>query len=86
MSKHFVPFSGGVAATQAGKLLAVNPSAITAIFSAWSKEYKEYQLILLLVSNRQIRIRESDAESALEDLGLGQFSGDWVLDLAKDLG
>jgi hypothetical protein len=85
MSEHFLAFSGGVTAT-GGKLLAVNPSSISAIFSMWSKEYKEYVLTLLLINGRQIRIRESDVAHALEELGLSEYTEGWVLNLETDIG
>jgi hypothetical protein len=85
MSDHFIPFKGGVTAT-GGKLLWVNQNSIAAGFSVWSKEYKEYMLVLLLNNDRQIRIREDDVPTALEELGLGEYADSWILNLAEDLG
>jgi len=81
---NFIPFKGGVTAT-GGKLLWVNENSVAAGFSMWSKEYKEYMLVLLLNNNRQIRIREDDAPAALEELGLGEYSDSWILNLEADL-
>jgi hypothetical protein len=85
VSDHFIPFAGGGTAT-GGKLLAINPSSVAAINSAWSKEHKEYMLILALNNNKQIKIRESDASAALEELGLGEYADSWVLNLAEEMG
>lgn len=85
MADHFIPFPGGVTLT-GGKLLALNPSSVAVIYSAWSKEFKEYQLIVYLNNGKPIKIREDDAAAALDDLGLGEFADNWVLNLAKDLG
>jgi hypothetical protein len=85
MSDHFIPFPGGVTST-GGKLLALNPSSVAAIYSRWSKEFKEFQLILYLINDKQIKIRADDAAAALDDLGLGEFADNWVLNLAEDLG
>ena len=82
---NFIPFKGGVTAT-GGKLLAVNPGSVAAVYSAWSKEQRGYVLVLLLNNDRQIRIREEDAPAALEELGLSQFADSWILNLAEDLG
>jgi hypothetical protein len=84
MSDHFIPFAGGVTAT-GGKLLAINPASVAAIYSAWSKEHKEYMLVLALNDGKLIKIREHDAAAALEELGLGQFTDSWILNLAEDL-
>jgi hypothetical protein len=85
MSENFLPFAGGVTAT-GGKLLAINPASVAAIYSAWSKEHREYQLILILNNNKQIKIRQDDAPAALEELGLDEFADSWILNLAEDLG
>lgn len=84
MSDHFIPFAGGVTAT-GGKLLAINPASVATIYSAWSKEYKEYMLILALNNKALIKIREADAPKALEELGLDAYADSWVLNLAEDL-
>jgi hypothetical protein len=41
--------------------------------------------VILLNSNRTIRVYEEDAPSTLEDLGLSECSDSWVLDLAEDI-
>jgi hypothetical protein len=85
MSDHFIPFKGTTTST-AGKLLAINPASVVAIFSEWSKSRKQYVLVIALINNRRIAVSEEDAPQTLEDLGLGQFSDSWVLDLVEDLG
>jgi hypothetical protein len=84
VADHFIPFAGGVTAL-GGKLLAINPASVAAIYSAWSKEHKEYELILSLNNTRLIKIRESDAAAALEELGLPELAENWILNLAEDL-
>lgn len=67
------------------KMLGINKMSVAAIFSMWSKEFKEHQLVLLFNNNRQIRVRAEDAPAALEELGLSQFTDSWILNLAEDL-
>jgi hypothetical protein len=43
-------------------------------------------LVILLNSNRIIWVYEQDAPGALEDLGLGQYADNWVLNLETDIG
>jgi hypothetical protein len=85
MRNHFIPFSGG-ASGPAGKLIAVAPANVSAIYSQWDKTHKQSVLCILLNSSQVIKVYEQDAPSALEDLGLGQFADSWVLDLETDLG
>ncbi|MBD0328267.1 MAG: hypothetical protein ICV68_17750 [Pyrinomonadaceae bacterium] len=85
MSEHFIPFEGG-ASTTAGKLLALNPSSVSAIYSEWDKRSKQNTLCILLNSRQVIRVLEEDAPGALEDLGLGELANNWVLNLETDIG
>jgi hypothetical protein len=81
----FLPFEGG-ASSPSGKLLAINPQSVAAVYSEWDKRSKQNTLCILLNSRQVIRVFEADAPSALEDLGLGQYADNWVLNLETDIG
>jgi hypothetical protein len=84
MSEHFIPFEGG-ASTTAGKLLALNPASVSAIYSEWDKRHKQNTMCILLNSRQVIRVLEEDVPETLEQLGLGEMAGHWVLDLERDI-
>jgi hypothetical protein len=68
-------------------LLAVNPSSISHVTTAWSKEHRQTILRLHLVgSNNYVAILAASAEDVLIDLGLGEYVENYTLDLTKDLG
>ncbi len=85
VTSNFVAFRGG-AGGPAGLLLAVNPSSISHISSAWSKEFKQNILRLHLSNGRHVAVLEADVNDVLEKLGLSEFIEDWVFSLEKDIG
>jgi hypothetical protein len=66
--------------------LAVNKYSISHVASRWSKQHQQNLLLICMNNGRHVAVFEDAANDVLEDLGLGQFVGDWVLDLEKDLG
>jgi hypothetical protein len=85
MSKHFIPFRTPARGTS-GLLLAVNPSTLTHVSSAWDKRLDQSLLRLHLTNGRFIGVLEEDAGDVLEALGLQEFVEDWTLNLERDLG
>ena len=67
--------------------MAVNPSSISHVTTAWSREHKQTILRLHLVrSNSYVAVLAESAEDVLIDLGLGEYVENYTLDLTKDLG
>jgi prefoldin subunit 5 len=67
--------------------LAVNPSSISHVTTAWSREHKQTILRLHLVgSGSYVAVLGESAEDVLIDLGLGEYVENYTLDLTKDLG
>lgn len=85
MSSPFLPLRGG-ANGPAGLLLAINPSNVSHVSSAWSKEFKQNILRLHLNNGRHVSVFEADANDVLEKLSLSEFVEDWTLDLERDIG
>jgi len=83
--RHFLPLRGG-AQGPAGLLIAINPSNISHICSAWSKEFKQSMLLLYLNNGRRIGVFAENANDVLEALGLEEYVDGWTLDLERDLG
>jgi hypothetical protein len=83
---NLLPFRGGATILTGGALLAVNPNAIVAVTSGWSREDKQHFLRLHLANSFRVSIREEDAEQVLGLLGLGELVEEgWTLALERDL-
>jgi hypothetical protein len=80
----FLALRGG-ASGPAGLLLGLNPYSVTHISSMWSKEVRQNVLVIHLSGGRRVVVYEEDAEDVLTMLGLGEFVGDWVFNLERDI-
>jgi hypothetical protein len=84
MSERFIAFRGG-ADGPAGLMLAINPRNVDLITSVYDKNHQQDVLRLHLSNGRIVKVFASDVKDVLEALELGEYVGDWILNLEKDI-